>query len=208
MQHSFLWISQTMTKLQNAPANTDSRGSVLLTIARAAISEALGKSVNEVDENLPWLHEKGATFVTLTKNQALRGCIGTLEAYRPLLVDIKANAIAAAFRDPRFPPLKADELDSVRVEVSLLSAMQPISFSSEQDALSQLQSGIDGVVFEFGTYRSTFLPQVWDELPDPVSFMAHLKHKAGLDSDFWDDEIKLYRYSVSKWKENNLTKDE
>ena len=197
-----------MINQQNAPKNVDHRGNVLLAIARATISEALGECVNEVNESSSWLQEKGATFVTLTKNQALRGCIGTIEAYRPLLVDIKANAFAAAFRDPRFSPLTADELDLVRVEVSLLSAIQPISFSSEQDALLQLQSGIDGVVFEFGTYRSTFLPQVWGQLPDPVVFMAHLKHKAGLDFDFWDDKIKLYRYSVSKWKENNLIKDE
>lgn len=197
-----------MINQQNAPENVDHRGNVLLAIARATISEALGECVNEVNESSPWLQEKGATFVTLTKNQALRGCIGTIEAYRPLLVDIKANAFAAAFRDPRFSPLTADELDLVRVEVSLLSAIQPISFSSERDALLQLQSGIDGVVFEFGTYRSTFLPQVWEQLPDPVVFMAHLKHKAGLDFDFWDDKIKLYRYSVSKWKENNLIKDE
>jgi uncharacterized protein len=184
--------------------NFDNRGKVLIAIARAVISEALGRSINPVKENLPWLQQEGATFVTLTKNEELRGCIGTIEAYRPLIVDIKANAFAAAFRDPRFPPLTLDELDLVKVEVSLLSVIRPISFSSEQDALSQLRAGIDGVVFEFRNYRSTFLPQVWEQLPEPFVFMAHLKHKAGLAPNFWDDEIKLYRYTVSKWKENHI----
>jgi uncharacterized protein len=193
-----------MTNLPNVADSFDNKGKVLIAIARAVISEALGKSIHAVNENFPWLQQKAATFVTLTKNENLRGCIGTIEAYRPLLLDIKANAFAAAFRDPRFPPLTLDELDLVKVEVSLLSVMQPISFSSEQDALSQLRTGIDGVVFEFRNYHSTFLPQVWEQLPEPSVFMAHLKHKAGLAPDFWDDEIKLYRYTVSKWKENHI----
>jgi uncharacterized protein len=183
------------------------KGEVLLPIARSAISEKLGKPVADVIEALPWLQEKGATFVTLTKNQELRGCIGTLDAYRPLLADVKANAFAAAFRDPRFSPLTGNELDLIKVEVSLLSAMEPIRFSDEQDALSQLRSGIDGVVFEVGAYRSTFLPQVWDQLPEPSVFMAHLKHKAGLHTGFWNREIKLYRYTVSKWKEKDITNE-
>lgn len=193
-----------MPNLRKLPDDPQDRGVVLLAIARGVISAALGRGANEVNVNLPWLKEKGATFVTLTKNQTLRGCIGTLQAYRPLLKDVEANALAAAFDDPRFPPLVADELDLVEVEVSLLSTMQPISFSSEQDALSQLRTGIDGVVFEFSHYRSTFLPQVWEQLPEPSTFMAHLKQKAGLDPDFWHDEIKLFRYTVTKWKENHM----
>jgi uncharacterized protein len=144
-----------MTNLPNVADSFDNKGKVLIAIARAVISEALGKSIHAVNENFPWLQQKAATFVTLTKNENLRGCIGTIEAYRPLLLDIKANAFAAAFRDPRFPPLTLDELDLVKVEVSLLSVMQPISFSSEQDALSQLRTGIDGVVFEFRNYPLT-----------------------------------------------------
>lgn len=196
-----------MPDVAEASVVPENRGRVLLPIARSAISEPLGKPIADVIETLPWLQEKGATFVTLTENHELRGCIGTLEARRPLLVDVKANAFAAAFRDPRFSPLTADELNLIEVEVSLLSAMQPMRFSSEQDVLSQLQSGIDGVVFEFGAYRSTFLPQVWDQLPEPSVFMAHLKHKAGLHTGFWDNEIKLYRYTVSKWKEKDITNE-
>lgn len=179
----------------------ENAGNVLLSIARAAIANALGKSSGGLTEDSPWLHEKGASFVTLTQHQQLRGCIGTLQARRSLLLDVKANAHAAAFRDPRFSPLTEAELNSTDIEISLLSAMQPLQFSDEHDALAQLQRGIDGVVFEFGRYRSTFLPQVWEQLPDAAVFMAHLKHKAGLHPDFWAREVKLYRYTVSKWKE-------
>jgi AmmeMemoRadiSam system protein A len=153
------------------------------------------------------LHEKGASFVTLTQNQKLRGCIGTLEAHRPLLIDVKANANAAAFRDPRFPPLTAEEFDYTKIEISLLSAMQAIEFSGERDALKQLRPGIDGIVFEFGRYRSTFLPQVWEQLSDASIFMAHLKQKAGLTPEFWNEKVKLYRYTISKWKEKDITKE-
>jgi len=194
--------------MREMPATAiDNPGKILIPIARATISNALGKPYNATNEDLPWLHEKGASFVTLTQNEQLRGCIGTLEAHRPLLIDVKANAHAAAFRDPRFSPLTAYELDSTEIEISLLSAMQPLVFSGEHDALAQLQPGIDGVVFEFGHYRSTFLPQVWEQLPDADVFMAHLKHKAGLQPSFWNEEVKLYRYAVSKWKERDITKE-
>jgi len=180
------------------------KGQILLAIARAAISAALGKPV-QADESAAWLQEKGATFVTLTQHGELRGCIGSLEAYRPLLQDIKANALAAAFRDPRFLPLGADELDNTQVEVSLLSPLSAITFNGEQDALAQLLPHLDGIVFEYAPYRSTFLPQVWEQLPEAAEFMAHLKHKAGLSSGFWADGIKLSRYTVSKWKESDFS---
>jgi AmmeMemoRadiSam system protein A len=203
MPHLFLRKKQTMTK---SVANSSSDlGHTLIPIARAAIYDAFGRLYNETTEDFPWLQEKGASFVTLTQNQKLRGCIGTLEAHRPLLLDVKANAQAAAFRDPRFSPLTVAELDYTEIEISLLSAMQVMTFSDEHDALTQLQPGIDGVVFEFGRYRSTFLPQVWEQLPDAGVFMAHLKHKAGLRPEFWDNEVKLYRYTVSKWKEKDMT---
>jgi hypothetical protein len=182
-------------------------GQVLIAIARATISSALGEPVSKTSEDFPWLQELGACFVTLTKNQQLRGCIGTLEAYRPLLVDVKSNAYAAAFRDPRFSPLIAEELPHTSIEISLLSPMQAMEFSSEKDALAQLKPNIDGVVFEYGHYRSTFLPQVWEQLPDAEMFMARLKHKAGLQPEFWDKEVKLYRYTVDKWKEKDATKE-
>jgi len=150
-----------------------------------------------------WLLEDGACFVTLTQKGQLRGCIGSLEAHRPLLDDIKSNARSAAFKDPRFEPLSADELAITEVEISLLSATKALHFSSEEDALAQLRPGTDGVIFEYGQHRSTFLPQVWEQLPSTEAFMAHLKNKAGLSADFWADEVKLSRYTVSKWKESD-----
>ncbi|MDP1704019.1 MAG: AmmeMemoRadiSam system protein A [Sulfurimicrobium sp.] len=186
--------------LKNLAMSTE-QGKILLAIARATISSALGKAM-QADESPPWLQEPGATFVTLTQQGELRGCIGSLEAHRPLLVDIKANALAAAFRDPRFPPLIADELDRTQVEVSLLSPLSPIVFNSEEDALAQLRPEVDGIVFEYEFYRSTFLPQVWEQLPQPAEFMAHLKHKAGLSPGFWDTNVRLFRYTVNKWKES------
>ena len=176
-------------------------GQILLPIARAAIARELGQS-SAASEDAQWLRAPGATFVTLKQRGQLRGCIGTLEAHRPLLDDVKANAIAAAFRDPRFRPLSLQELEDTRVEVSLLSAQEPIVFTSEADALAQLRPEVDGVVFEYGYHRSTFLPQVWEELADPAEFMAHLKHKAGLPPDFWDPGVKLARYTVAKWAES------
>lgn len=182
---------------------SSNRGEILLPIARASISEALGQPFH-ADEAAPWLQQQGASFVTLMKNGGLRGCIGTLEAHRSLLDDVKSNARAAAFRDSRFSPLTSAELKQIEIEVSLLSPMQAIDFASEQDALAQLQPGTDGVVFEYENYRSTFLPQVWDQLPDAKDFIAHLKRKAGLQANFWADEVRLLRYTVSKWKEHDL----
>lgn len=179
-------------------------GKVLLPIARATISNALGRAGGGVAEDLPWLLEKGACFVTLTQHRKLRGCVGTLRAHRSLLLDVKANAHAAAFRDHRFSPLTAAELDSTDIEISLLSATQPLPFSGEQEALAQLRPGVDGVVLEFGRYRGAFLPQVWEQLPDASLFMAHLKRKAGLHPDFWHDQVQLSRFTVSKWKELDL----
>ncbi len=181
-----------------------SQGKSLLSIARAAISTALGRPVTAAEEG-PWLRQPGACFITLTQRQQLRGCIGSLEARRPLLADVKSNAVSAALHDPRFVPLTLAELDITDLEVSVLSASQPLQFSSEADALSQLRPGVDGVIFEFGHYRSTFLPQVWEQLPSPSVFMAHLKRKAGLAPDFWDKGVQLQRYTVCKWREKEGT---
>jgi AmmeMemoRadiSam system protein A len=142
--------------------------------------------------------------VTLTLTGRLRGCIGTLRAARALLDDVRHNAVAAAFSDPRFKPLTKEEYASVSVEVSVLSPLTPMRFGDERDALAQLRAGIDGLVFEYGHHRSTFLPQVWDTYHDPSEFLGHLKYKAGLPPDFWDPEVKLSRYAVTKWREADL----
>ncbi len=179
--------------------NTD-KGQTLLHLARAAIAKELGFISHDLPRSA-WLEEPGATFVTLTLHGQLRGCIGSLEAHRPLIEDVKHNAIAAAFKDPRFQPLSKEEFAEVVIEVSQLSPPKPIQFSSEQNALEQLIPGIDGVIIELGRYRATFLPQVWAQLPQPQVFIAHLKNKAGLPQDYWSDDIRLSRYSVQKWRE-------
>lgn len=193
------------------------RRTILLTLARQAIEDALDASGtrsqttgreaawmdNETDPatGVHWLRSPGASFVTLTQRGQLRGCIGSLEAHRALYTDVQANAIAAALRDPRFPPLAAAELRLTRVEVSLLSATEPLAFDSEADALAQLRPGVDGVLLEYGALRSTFLPQVWDQLPGPKDFLSQLKRKAGLPGDFWHNGLRLRRYSVDKFQE-------
>jgi hypothetical protein len=179
------------------------RGPVLIALARAAIAEKL-----EIDfdppftEGVAWLKIKSASFVTLTKQGDLRGCIGTLDAYRPLIEDVRANAVAAAFHDPRFSPLRAGEFDSIRVEISVLSELEAMHAKSEAIACSKLVPDRDGVVLKYGSHRATFLPQVWKQLPEPETFLAHLKQKAGLAADFWHPEVLLYKYQVNKYRES------
>ena len=178
----------------------DPLGLSLLSIARNAIGKRFGEQSGAVAPH-PELEKPGATSVTLTQNGQLRGCIGSLEAHRPLATDVAENAVAAAFRDPRFPPLASDELARTQVEVSLLEASKPMDYTDEADALARLRPGIDGLILTHGHRRATFLPQVWESLPDPRRFMAQLKLKAGLPADFWDEQITLARYGVQKWKE-------
>ncbi|NIO41829.1 MAG: AmmeMemoRadiSam system protein A [Burkholderiales bacterium] len=176
------------------------QGSLLLQIARASIASQFGVWF-DCDEDARFLHEQRACFVTLRLAGQLRGCIGSLQAHRPLLEDIKENARAAAFRDPRFQPLSATEYTETLIEISLLSALSAMDTTDEQDALSQLQPGLDGIVLLCGKHRATFLPQVWESLPDPARFLGELKRKAGLSTQFWSDDLRLFRYHVDKWAE-------
>ena len=182
-------------------ALAEDRGLVLLPLARGSIAEALGRPYPLPEYRQPWLDAPAATFVTLTRNGELRGCIGSLQAHRPLREDVRTNALAAAFRDPRFPPLSLKEWHDVRVEVSLLSPPELLPVTSEEEAWQKLRPQVDGVILEYGPYRSTFLPQVWAQLPEPDRFLAHLKRKAGLPWHFWAPEVRLFRYTVDKWKE-------
>lgn len=179
--------------------DVDLLGCALLSRAQNAIARRLGLAI-DAEPDHPALRERGATFVTLTQHGQLRGCIGSLEAWRPLGDDVKANAEAAAFRDPRFSPLNATEMAHTRVEVSLLTPPVQMAFSDEADAIHQMRPGIDGMIFECQGRRGTFLPQVWESLPEPRLFFAHLKQKAGFLPDFWSPDVKLYRYEVQKWK--------
>jgi AmmeMemoRadiSam system protein A len=179
---------------------TDTRGSVLLALARAAIAQRLGLRL-EAPEDAAFLSAPGASFVTLMQSDRLRGCIGSLEARRPLREDVRENARAAAFGDPRFPPLAPDEFNRTLIQISLLSPLAPIAFQDENEAATQLEPGVDGVVLECNGRRGTFLPQVWDSLPEPRAFLVELKRKAGLPADFWSGSLRLYRYRVDKWSE-------
>jgi len=181
-----------------------SEGSLLTSIARAAIASQFGLHF-AVRDDAAFLQQPGATFVTLKQHGKLRGCIGSLTSHRNLIDDVRENARAAGFQDPRFPPLCLEELGSIRIEVCVLSAPQSMTFSDEADALSQLRPGIDGVVLEFGNHRGTFLPQVWENLPEPRRFLEELKRKAGLAPDFWNDHLHLSRYHVAKWAEPETT---
>jgi MEMO1 family protein len=178
----------------------EERGPVLLGLARSAIAHALGRTSQTVS-SAPWLRAPGASFVTLKQEGALRGCVGSLEAYRPLTDDVAANARAAAFRDTRFRPLAAEEFERTRIEVSLLSPMEPLPAPSEGEAFARMRPRVDGIVLDWKGRRATFLPQVWEDLPDPRDFLAHLKRKAGLPLDFWAEDLRLFRYTVAKWSE-------
>ena len=195
---------ESQRRRANHPLPPDA-GRILLPLARSAIAAAIGADAVAA-EQAPWLDQPGASFVTLMENEKLRGCIGTLEPRRSLGEDVRTNAVAAALRDPRFPALTTRELNEVKIEVSVLSAIEPITFHDEADAVAQLTPGVDGVIFVYGYHRSTFLPQVWDEFKDPRIFMGHLKHKAGLPPDFWDPAVKLSRYTVIKWSEAGARK--
>ncbi|MFO1196122.1 MAG: AmmeMemoRadiSam system protein B [Burkholderiaceae bacterium] len=181
-------------------ADADALGRVLLRRARATIGSAFGFDPGRPADH-PGLARHGATFVTLTQRGRLRGCIGTLQAHRPLGEDVRANALAAAFRDPRFEPLDVREYEQVRVEVSLLAPARPLPVRDEAHAREALVPHADGVILSWRGRRATFLPQVWESLPDPAEFLAQLKRKAGLPADFWAPDVVLERYAVLKWVE-------
>jgi len=182
-------------------------GRVLLRIARGAIGERLGAPAMPLPTH-DALAVPGATFVTLRRDGALRGCIGSLEPRRRLGIDVHENAVGAAFRDPRFSPLRRPEFEAVVVEVSLLARSEPLRFSGEAELLAQLVPGRDGLVLEVGERRATFLPQVWEALPVPRDFIAALKQKAGLPQEFWSPALRARRYRVAKWSETDFATGE
>jgi AmmeMemoRadiSam system protein A len=177
---------------------------LLFQIARNAISRGLetGGKYSFKTESLPdELKEKRATFVTLTIGGELRGCIGMLEACRPLAEDVAENAQAAAFGDPRFPPLAPKEFEQLEIRISVLSPPEELTFSSEEDLLNQIRPGIDGLILQDGFHRGTFLPSVWQELPEKELFWVHLKRKAGLPANYWSDTVRVFRYTTECFPE-------
>jgi uncharacterized protein len=172
---------------------------VLLQIAHNAIGHGLRSGTTASIELTGYsnsLQERAASFVTLKSAGSLRGCIGTLQAIRPLAEDVNENAYAAAFRDPRFPPLSDRELNGLQISISILSSPEPVICRSERDLLDQLRAGIDGLILEEGHRRGTFLPAVWEALPDPLAFLRQLKIKAGLHPDYWSATLRVYRYQA------------
>jgi len=177
----------------------ESDGKTLIETARRAIAEKLsGKEggLSKPGDAPQHLQEPRGTFVTLTKNGSLRGCIGHLVAREPVIEGVRQNSINAAFKDPRFPPLSRDEFDRIKIEVSVLTEPVPLEYSDGRDLLEKLQPGLDGVIIRKGSHQATFLPQVWEQLPDKKKFLSHLCLKAGLPADAWASgglEVSIYR---------------
>jgi AmmeMemoRadiSam system protein A len=171
---------------------------ILLKIARDAIFQGLVSAQDRPGIGIipAELTEKRATFVTLTIGGHLRGCIGMLEACRPLAEDVEENARAAAFEDPRFPPLTENEFKRLEIHISVLSPPEELKFLSEKDILDQIRPGVDGLILQDGFRRGTFLPSVWQELPEKKLFLAHLKQKAGLSANYWSDTLRVFRYTT------------
>jgi AmmeMemoRadiSam system protein A len=180
-------------------------GLALLAIARAAIGHVLGVHAEAPRTDIaPWLARPGATFVTLMQDGKLRGCIGSLAPTRSIGVDVAENAVAAALRDPRFAPLTGADWPRCQVEVSVLSSPKPLRFADEAELLAQLRPGEDGVILEHEGKRGTFLPQVWEGLPEKGAFLGELMRKAGIPADTRLARCKIWRYRVIKWTQADL----
>ena len=176
----------------------------LLEIARESITARLENRQLEAGKAAEELKKSRATFVTLTKNEELRGCIGSLEAHQSIIKDISQNAISAAFADPRFPPLSPKELAEIKIEISILTPPQNLEYSDTEDLLTKLRIGIDGVILSSGWNSATFLPQVWEDLPKKEEFLESLCIKAGLPFNAWQSgKIKIQTYEVENFKERD-----
>ncbi len=176
----------------------------LLQLARDSIrnglklGRALPVRINEYETDLQKIR---ACFVTLLKDDQLRGCIGSLEAGRPLVEDVSENAYSAAFRDPRFNSLQPGEFDQISISLSILSPATDMMFNSEQDLIEQIQPNVDGLILQEGSRCGTFLPSVWKQLPDPKQFLQQLKRKAGFSTDYWSDSVRISRYQTESFDE-------
>jgi len=185
--------------MNNTPPLAPQERKLLLQLARESIRHGSRHGrppAVRLEELPPPLRQPRATFVTLEEHGQLRGCIGSLEARRPLAEDVIHNAFAAAFSDPRFPPVSEEEVEGLDIHISVLSPLEEIHFENEQDLLTKIRPGIDGLVLEDGPHRGTFLPAVWESLADKRAFLQHLKMKAGLPPDYWSENLRVWRYTA------------
>ncbi len=184
----------------------EEHGETLLRLAAASINHGLTQGTARAPAEAPEaLLDNGACFVTLKYQEKLRGCIGTVEAYRPLIQDVAENAFAAAFQDPRFPPLREEERSALSLSISVLSPSHPMTFSDEENLLKQLSPGTDGLIISDQGRRALFLPSVWESLPEPAAFMANLKRKAGMAVNHWSDTFKAERFITMEVKSESLS---
>ncbi|MGR9093179.1 MAG: AmmeMemoRadiSam system protein A [Gammaproteobacteria bacterium] len=180
----------------------------LLTLARASIAHGCAGSAMPAEHahlvaalGEPAFAQARNCFVTLLRDGALRGCIGSLSPSRPLAEDVARNAHSAAFRDPRFTAVTATELPHIEVQLSILSPQQPLAVASESELLNVLEPFVDGLTLEDGANRATFLPKVWEQLPDPAAFLQQLKAKAGLAPGHWSTTMRFWRYHAENFSE-------
>ena len=178
----------------------DEQRETLLQVARDAVAYGVEhrRAMNvKAEDYVAELRPVRATFVTLRKEEGdLRGCIGTCQPLRPLVEDVAHNAHAAAFMDPRFPPLSRPELDGLQIHISLLTVPEEMRFTSEEDFLAQVRPGVDGLLLEEGGRKGTLLPSVWEALPEAELFVRQLKLKAGLPADYWSENVRVSRYAA------------
>jgi AmmeMemoRadiSam system protein A len=192
-----------LTSLHNNPLHShplaETHRQTLIEVARTSIEHGLCHQQPQavVPGEFPQeLREVRATFVTLHHDGALRGCVGTLEATRPLIADVAYHAYAAAFSDPRFQPVSWHEVEDLSLHISILTPWERLHFDSEESLLVQLRPYVDGLILEYGTRRATFLPSVWESLSDPEEFLRQLKLKAGIAADRLSGSVCAYRYTA------------
>ena len=176
---------------------------VLTGVAHSSIEGGLNGEELRVDPSAhpPALREQGASFVTLCKQGELRGCVGALEAERALVEDVARSAHGAAFGDPRFPPLRAEEFQELEIHISVLSPLETVPVRTRDELIASLRPKVDGLLLRQGTLRGTFLPSVWESLPDPRDFLRELELKAGLGQDPWSRPIECLRYTTQEWSD-------
>jgi len=197
-----LWGMAPMHSPDTPPAFDQGERSTLLELAERSICHGLEKASSVPVDPADYpekFRQQRACFVTLNRLGVLRGCIGHLKAIQPLVSDVAENAYSAAFRDPRFNPLDSSELAGLELHISVLTPAKSMKFASQSDLLEKLRPGVDGLILRLGQQQGTFLPSVWDSLPDSHSFLAHLKLKAGLPRDYWSDDIEVFRYQTESF---------